>query len=94
MRLKPKYEITMSDENKDLLQVAYSDNIFKDASAIIEQSRSYAYRAVNVAMIQRNWLLGKRMGIPGTVRASFALYNTMTEVDALVAAVDRVRKMF
>lgn len=43
----------MSDENKDLLQVAYSDNIFKDASLIIEQSRSYAYLAVNVAMIQR-----------------------------------------
>ena len=38
--------------------------------------------------------LMKRMGIPGTVRASFALYNTMAEVDALVAAVDRVRKMF
>ncbi len=61
--MKPIYEITMSDENKDLLQVVYSDNIFKDASLIIEQSRSYAYRAVNVAMIQRNWLLGKRIAI-------------------------------
>ena len=38
--------------------------------------------------------LMQRMGIPGTVRASFALYNTMDEVDALVAAVERVRKMF
>ena len=38
--------------------------------------------------------LMQRMSIPGTVRASFALYNTMAEVDALVAAVDRVRKMF
>ena len=38
--------------------------------------------------------LMQRMGIPGTVRASFALYNTKEEVDALVAAVDRVRKMF
>ena len=38
--------------------------------------------------------LMQRMGIPGTVRASFALYNTMAEVDALVTAVDRVRKMF
>ena len=38
--------------------------------------------------------LMQRMGIPGTVRASFALYNTMAEVDALVVAVDRVRKMF
>ena len=53
----------MSEENKDLLQVTYSDNIFKDASLIIEQSRSYAYRAANVAMIQRNWLLGKRIAI-------------------------------
>lgn len=35
-----------------------------------------------------------RLGIPGTVRASFALYNTREEVDALVHAVDRVRKMF
>ena len=38
--------------------------------------------------------LMQRMGIPGTVRASFALYNTKAEVDTLVAAVDRVRKMF
>ena len=33
-------------------------------------------------------------GVQGMARASFALYNTMEEVDALVAAVDRVRKMF
>ena len=38
--------------------------------------------------------LMQRMGVLGTVRASFALYNTMEEVDALVAAVERVRKMF
>ena len=35
-----------------------------------------------------------RLGILGTVRASFALYNTCDEVDALVEAIDRVRKMF
>ncbi len=35
-----------------------------------------------------------RLGILGTVRASFALYNTMEEVDALVAGVRRVRGMF
>ena len=35
-----------------------------------------------------------RLGIEGTVRASFALYNTREEVDALVAAIDRVRQMF
>lgn len=35
-----------------------------------------------------------RMGVEGTVRASFALYNTMDEVDALVAAIRRVSQMF
>ncbi|MDD6552658.1 MAG: cysteine desulfurase [Prevotellaceae bacterium] len=35
-----------------------------------------------------------RLGILGTVRASFALYNTKEEVDALVAGVKRVVKMF
>jgi cysteine desulfurase/selenocysteine lyase len=35
-----------------------------------------------------------RLGIEGTVRASFALYNTREEVDALVSAIQRVMKMF
>ena len=35
-----------------------------------------------------------RLGIQGTVRASFALYNTKEEVDALVAGVRRVAQMF
>ena len=34
------------------------------------------------------------LGIPGTVRASFAFYNTRAEVDALVAGIERVSKMF
>ena len=38
--------------------------------------------------------LMRRLGIEGTVRASFAMYNTKGEIDALVAGVDRVRKMF
>ena len=35
-----------------------------------------------------------RLGIEGTCRASFALYNTRAEVDALVAGINRVRQMF
>jgi len=35
-----------------------------------------------------------RLGILGTVRASFALYNTKEEVDALVAGIRRVSQMF
>jgi len=40
------------------------------------------------------WPLHKRFGIAATVRASFALYNTFDEVDALVAAVRRAQSFF
>ena len=35
-----------------------------------------------------------RFEIPGTVRASFAVYNTETEIDIFVEAIDKVKKMF
>ena len=35
-----------------------------------------------------------RLGISGTVRASFALYNTKAEIDTLVAGIRRVSQMF
>ena len=38
--------------------------------------------------------LMQRLGIQGTVRASFALYNTKEEIDALVDGIKRVSKMF
>ena len=38
--------------------------------------------------------LMQRLGVLGTARASFALYNTREEVDQLVAGIERVSKMF
>lgn len=38
--------------------------------------------------------LMRRMGIEGTVRASFGLYNTLEEVDLLVNGIRRVARMF
>lgn len=34
------------------------------------------------------------LGIEGTVRASFAVYNTQAEADAFITAVEKVVKMF
>jgi len=36
----------------------------------------------------------ERFGVPATARASFALYNTREEVDALVRALEKVREVF
>jgi cysteine desulfurase / selenocysteine lyase len=38
--------------------------------------------------------LMERLGVPATARASLALYNTRDEIDALVAAIGRVREVF
>ncbi|GAB2926730.1 cysteine desulfurase [Rhodococcus aerolatus] len=40
------------------------------------------------------WPLHQRLGVAATVRASFALYNTLDEVDALLAAVRRAQEFF
>jgi cysteine desulfurase/selenocysteine lyase len=35
-----------------------------------------------------------RYGVSATVRASFAIYNTTREIDALVAGLQKVREVF
>lgn len=52
---KKKYAMT------DIITYEHTTNLLQDAVTIVEASRQYAYRAVNVALIQRNWLLGKRI---------------------------------
>lgn len=46
-----------------LLGYQESDDIYTDAKSIISSSRAVAQRAVNVALVQRNWLLGKRIAV-------------------------------
>ena len=36
----------------------------------------------------------ERFGVPATARASFALYNTVKEVDALAEGLEKVREVF
>jgi len=38
--------------------------------------------------------LMQRLGVEGTVRASFAFYNTKEEIDTMITSIDRIRKMF
>jgi len=40
------------------------------------------------------WPLHRRMGVPATVRASFYLYNDLSEVDALVSGVREAQRFF
>ena len=38
-----------------------TDDILNDMCGIIESSQKAAYQAVNIALVQRNWLLGYRI---------------------------------
>lgn len=45
----------------DNLQLDKNGNLFEDACNIIEQSRNTVFRSVNIALLRRNWELGRRI---------------------------------
>ena len=53
-----------------------TDDILKDMCGIIESSQKAAHQAVNVALVQRNWLLGYRIAeeeFGGQARSEYGL---------------------
>lgn len=61
-------------ENNKITYNKYDNSLLQDAQNIIEQSRQKAYNSVNVAILQRNWLLGKRISeeiLKGETRADY-----------------------
>lgn len=55
--------------------------LLNDARQIIETARSNAYMAINVAMVQRNWLLGKRIAEEELKGENRAEYGTRVIAD-------------
>ena len=59
--------IMMKKENNELLRQsgeltkANFETIYSDVSTIIKEARETTYRAVDIALLKRNWLLGKRI---------------------------------
>lgn len=64
---KNTHNIIMADYRK-------TDDILKDMCGIIESSKAVAYKAVNIALLQRNWLIGYRIAeeeLQGENRAEY-----------------------
>ena len=52
----------MEEKNKNIVASGQQETmLFQDACQIIEQAQAAAYRAVDVTLIKRNWLLGLRI---------------------------------
>ena len=51
-----------------------TDDLLKDMCGIIESSQRTAYQAVNIALVQRNWLIGYRIAeeeLKGETRSEY-----------------------
>lgn len=60
-----------------------------DAAQILDRESGIAVRSGHHC----NQLLARKLGVPATVRASFYLYNTRGEIDALVEGIRRVKEI-
>lgn len=61
-------------ENSGIISYAHTDDILCDVQGIIDASQQRAYQAVNVALVQRNWLVGQRIAdetLKGDNRAEY-----------------------
>lgn len=61
-----------------------------DVAQILDRELGIAVRSGHHC----NQPLMEKLGVPATVRASFYLYNTLAEIDALVAGIHQVRQVF
>lgn len=61
--------------NKNLvIQYQNTDNIVEDVCYIIESARNYAYKSVNISLLERNWFIGYRIAeeeLKGNNRANY-----------------------
>lgn len=62
--------------NLMIIKYKNTDNVLEDVCSIIESARDYAYKSVNIALVERNWLIGYRIAeeeLKGNDRADYGL---------------------
>ena len=75
-------------QTENYIATKFTENIVEDAKLIIEASQKAAYSAVNLALLQRNWLLGKRIAqeeLKGQNRAEYGALTIKTLSKELTA---------
>lgn len=49
------------NKNSMIIKYQNTDNVLEDVCSIIDSAKNYAYQSVNIALVERNWLIGYRM---------------------------------
>ena len=68
--------IEKKENNSMIIKYQNTDNVLEDVCSIIESARDYAYKSVNIALVERNWLIGYRIAeeeLKGNDRADYGL---------------------
>ena len=62
------------DKSSSIIKYSKTDNVLTDICSIIESARDYAFQSVNLALVERNWLIGYRIAeeeLKGEDRADY-----------------------
>ena len=64
----------INKNNNSIIKYSKTENVFTDICSIIESARDYAFQSVNLALVERNWLIGYRIAeeeLKGQDRANY-----------------------
>lgn len=62
------------DKNISIIKYSKTDNVLNDICSIINSARDFAYQSINIALVERNWLIGYRIAeeeLKGENRANY-----------------------
>lgn len=51
----------INENNNSIIKYSKTNNVLTDICSIIESARDYAFQSVNLALVERNWLIGYRI---------------------------------
>ena len=64
----------MDKNDTSIIKYSKTDNVLNDVCSIIDSARDYAFQSVNLALVERNWLIGYRIAeeeLKGEGRADY-----------------------
>lgn len=64
------------NNNSMIIKYQNTDNVLEDVCSIIDSAKNYAYQSVNIALVERNWLIGYRIAeeeLKGNNRADYGI---------------------
>ena len=67
-------DLGKTNNNSMIIKYQNTYNVVEDIFSIIESARNYAYQSVNIALVERNWLIGYRIAeeeLKGENRADY-----------------------